>query len=170
MQPPGTGIRIPFLDERPVDQVGIVVRDLDAAVERYSARCGGPWRAYTYGPGTVPTMTFRGGPGAYTVRIALNALRPQLELLQPVAGRSIYQEWLDEHGEGLHHVGIWVDKLAEAVAAMEVRGFELLQSGAGYGLDGDGGYAYFDTRADLGMIVEAIEVPRRRRGPERVWP
>ena len=26
------------------------------------------------------------------------------ELIQPLDGPSIYKEWLDEHGEGLHHV------------------------------------------------------------------
>jgi methylmalonyl-CoA/ethylmalonyl-CoA epimerase len=27
-------------------------------------------------------------------------------LLQPVDGPSIYKEWLDEHGEGLHHIAV----------------------------------------------------------------
>ena len=28
------------------------------------------------------------------------------ELLQPLEGPSIYREWLDEHGEGLHHFAV----------------------------------------------------------------
>ncbi len=29
-----------------------------------------------------------------------------VELLQPENGPSIYKEWLDEHGEGLHHIAV----------------------------------------------------------------
>ena len=39
----------------------------------------------------------------------------------------------------------------------------------GYGLDGDGGFAYLDTIDDVGMIVELIEFPARRREPEGTW-
>ena len=53
---------------------------------------------------------------------------------------------------------------------MVAAGYDLLQSGYGYGLDGDGGYAYFDTERDFGIIVEALEVPRRRREPDFTWP
>ena len=36
--------------------------------------------------------------------------------------------------------------------------------------DGDGGYAYFDTEGDFGVVLEAIEIPARRREPDFVWP
>lgn len=49
-------------------------------------------------------------------------------------------------------------------------GYDLLQSGHGYGLDGDGGFAFFDTIDDFGILLEGIEVPRRRRPPDGVWP
>jgi hypothetical protein len=29
-----------------------------------------------------------------------------VELLQPLEGDSIYKEWLEEHGEGLHHIAV----------------------------------------------------------------
>jgi methylmalonyl-CoA/ethylmalonyl-CoA epimerase len=35
-----------------------------------------------------------------------------------------------------------------------------------YGLDGDGGFAYLNTHERLGVILELIEVPARRREPE----
>lgn len=163
--------RIEILDGRPVDQIGIVVRDLERSLERYSRLWGGgPWRCYTYGPATVPTLTYRGEPGRFAVRLALGAGTPQLELLQPLEGPSIYHEWLEAHDEGLHHLGVFVDSIEEAVASMARAGYGVLQSGAGYGLDGDGGFAYFDTECDLGVVVEAIEVPQRRREPELVWP
>ena len=56
--------------------------------------------------------------------------------------------------------------LQEAVAAAAVAGFEVTQSGRGYGLDGDGGFAYLETPTWFGIIVELLEFPRRRRPPE----
>ena len=45
----------------------------------------------------------------------------------------------------------------------------MLQSARGYGLDGDGGFAYLDTIDDVRIIVELLEFPARRREPERTW-
>lgn len=164
-----SGRRIPLLDGRPPDQIGILVADLDEAVERYARLWGGsPWRIWTYGPETVPSLTFRGEPGVFAVRVALNSLEPQTELLQPLTGPSIYHEWLEGHGEGLHHVAVRVPSLDLAVDQMAESGFPCLQSGSGYGVRGDGGFAYFDTVGVLGVIVEAIEVPAVRVEPERV--
>jgi methylmalonyl-CoA/ethylmalonyl-CoA epimerase len=163
--------RVPFLDGRTPDQIGIVVRDLEEALERYRRIWGREeWRVYTYGPRTVPRLTYRGKAVSYEARIALTSGSPQLELVEPRAGPSIYEEWSGRHGDGLHHLGFWVESLDAAVAAMTAAGHGVLQSGAGYGLDGDGGYAYFDTERELGVVLEAIEVPARRRAPDFTWP
>jgi len=160
-----------LLAGRGPSQVGILVDDLEAALERYDSLWGGgPWQCYRYAADTVPSLTYRGRPGAYSVRIAFNTTMPQIELVHPLAGPSIYDEWIERDGPGLHHLGFWVDSLAEAVASMEAVGYTVTQSGGGYGLDGDGGYAYFDTERDLGIVVEAIELPKRRREPDYVWP
>jgi methylmalonyl-CoA/ethylmalonyl-CoA epimerase len=163
--------QLPMLVGRPVGQVGILVRDLDRALERYSSLWGlGPWAGYEYGPDTVPALTYRGEPGEYIMRIALTGSGPQVELIEPLQGPSIYHEWLESHTEGVHHLGIYVDSIDDAISEMDAAGYVLLQSGAGYGLDGDGGYGYFDTERDFGLVLEAIEVPRRRREPDFTWP
>jgi methylmalonyl-CoA/ethylmalonyl-CoA epimerase len=159
------------LGGRPIGQIGVVVADLELALERYSARWGlGPWIGYVYGPATVPRLTYRGEPGRYSLRLALTGSSPQVELLQPLEGPSIYHEWLASGRTGLHHVAVLVDSLDEAIASMTGAGYAVLQSGQGYGVDGDGGYAYFDTESEFEVIVEAIEVPRQRREPDFVWP
>jgi catechol 2,3-dioxygenase-like lactoylglutathione lyase family enzyme len=156
---------------RPPDQIGILVPDLEEGLARYSSVWGlGPWRGFVYGPDTVPSLTYRGAPARYRVRLAITGTTPQIELLEVLEGPTIYDAWLARHGEGLHHLGFWVDSLEEGVAEMEASGLAVAQSGAGYGLDGDGGYAYFDTAASLGVIVELIELPKRRREPDFVWP
>lgn len=159
---------IDALGGKPVGQVGILVPDLEQALERYSTVWGaGPWRCYTYGPDTVPSFFFRGEPAHCSMRLALNAQTPQIELIQPLGGGpSVY----DGYGSGFHHVGVLVESIHETMAVVTRAGYETIQWGAGYGLDGTGGFAYFDTVRELGIIVEAIEVPKKRREPELVWP
>lgn len=162
---------LPAFAGRPVGQVGIIVRDLDSALERYTQEWGiGPWRCWTYGPATVPELGYRGRPGEYEMRIALCGSKPQIELIEPVRGPSIYHEWLDEHGEGLHHLGVYVPSLGEALEEMAGAGHQPVQWGRGYGAEGDGGYAYFDVRLLLGLHLELLELPRRRVEAERVYP
>jgi methylmalonyl-CoA/ethylmalonyl-CoA epimerase len=150
-------------------QIGIVVRDLEQGIRDYSALTGlSSWAIYTYGPGFVHDLTYRGRPAEYSMRIALSGMNPMVELVQPLEGPSIYHDWLDEHGEGLHHVGVEVPSLDGAVETSTAAGFEVIQSGRGYGLDGDGGFAYLDTYDPLRIIVELLEFPARRREPEEV--
>ena len=155
-----------------VNQIALVVRDLDAAVRRYWEMLGvGPWKVYTYGPPLVRDMTYRGKAQEYRMRLALAQMGPLVvELIQPLSDRNIYVEHLDRKGEGLHHLGIIVPSLDRGVAEAERQGFTVLQSGRGYGRFGDGGFAYFDTEASLGVILELIEVPRERVPPEAEYP
>jgi catechol 2,3-dioxygenase-like lactoylglutathione lyase family enzyme len=155
-----------------VDQVALVVRDLDAAMRRYSEQFGvGPWRVYTFSPDWVRGMTFRGREQPFSMRLGLADIGPLgYELIEPLEGPTTYHEFLDAHGEGLHHLGYWVDDLDAAIAEMASAGFPVLQSGRGIGVDGDGGFAYFETDAVLGCIVEAIERPRALPDPERIHP
>jgi methylmalonyl-CoA/ethylmalonyl-CoA epimerase len=152
-----------------IAQVGIIVGDLERAVRDYHTLLGlSSWSVYTYGPEFVSELTYRGSEGRYSMRIALSESNPVVELIEPISGPSIYEEWLEEHGEGLHHVGVEVPVLGDAIVKAAKAGFEVLQSGRGYGLDGDGGFAYLDTLERLRIIVELLEFPARRRGPETV--
>jgi methylmalonyl-CoA/ethylmalonyl-CoA epimerase len=156
---------------RTVGQIGIVVSDLEATASRFSAIWGnGPWRCYTYGPELLSEQIYRGRSTPFSVRIALNSAQPQIELLQPIAGPSVYHDWQQAHGEGVHHLAIHVESLDAAIDSMRDAGLELLQLGRGFGVDGDGGFAYFDTEHQLGVVLEAIELPAHRRDPELVIP
>ena len=160
-----------WLAGRDVDQIGIVVADLDRALAAYSELWPGHrWSCYEHGPATIPRMTYRGRPAAYSFRAAFGTQTPQVELIQPLDGPSHYDEWLETHGDGLHHLGFHVPSLAEVLSEMDARGIEPIQDGAGFGLDGDGSYAYFDTSSSLGVLVEAIQRPSRRAAADSVWP
>lgn len=160
-----------ILSGRSVDQIGIIVADLESAAARLSALARiGPWRCFTYGPEVLREQTYRGAPANFSVRIALNSQSPQIELLEPLSGPSIYHEWKQRHGQGPHHLAVFVQSLDDAIVSMENAGYSLLQSGRGFGLDGDGGFAYFDTEEDLQIVLETVELPQRRREPELLIP
>jgi methylmalonyl-CoA/ethylmalonyl-CoA epimerase len=153
-------------------QVGIVVPDLEAAMRAYGppSGAGDVWRLWTYGERLLSERRFRGSAGTFSMLIALGGSDPQLELIQPLEGPSLYHEFLAEGGSGLHHLAFRVNDLAAATDAMERAGFPLLQAGSGFGADGSGGFAYYDTVAALGYIAEAVEPPRVRREPDRTFP
>jgi hypothetical protein len=147
----------PLEGRRPF-QIGILVRDLDVALPRYRALVGGgDWLLVENGPQNMHGLHVRGVPAAFSMRLALTGSDPQVELLQPLEGPSILDEWLERRGEGLHHVGYLVASVDETIAAMEAAGHACLQHGYGFGADGSGAFAFFDTESELGYLLEAIE-------------
>jgi methylmalonyl-CoA/ethylmalonyl-CoA epimerase len=152
---------------RQPDQVSVLVPDLREGVEAWSRVLGDDgWLVYSYNPETLPESTFHGEPGAFRIRLALKGRAPQVELIEPIAGPSMYHEWIEEHGWGMHHVGYWIPSIDDLVERFRAAGREPDMTGAGYGLNGDGGYAYYDLTAELGVVVEFIEVPSERRPSE----
>lgn len=152
-----------------VDQVAFLVEDLDTAMKYWSALYrDADWLVYTYDATLVQNLAYRGRPGTFSMRLALLGTGPQIELIQPLEGPSIYHDWTERHGYGLHHLGFFVPSITAAVQEFEASGRPCIQSGSGYGLDGDGGFAYFDFEDVFGIHLEAIEVPARRRPSERL--
>lgn len=162
---------LPFL-EGGVTQVGILVEDLDRTVDAYHRLFGtGPWHFYTYERPLVREMTYRGEWADYGMRIALSYFGPtRVELIQPVRGPSIYDEFIAAHGYGVQHFGLYVPDMQAALAQARAAGLSLLMDGRGFGPDGDGWYAYLDTEARFGVTLELIERPARRHPPEKVVP
>jgi catechol 2,3-dioxygenase-like lactoylglutathione lyase family enzyme len=154
-----------------VFQIAFVVPELEPALERYSRMLGvESWRCYTFGSHLHRTAEYRGRPNEFSSGLALSDGVPQFELVEPREGSSTHRDWLAEGRTGVHHLGVVVDSMERAVETMEQAGFPVVQYGAGFGLDGDGSYAYFDTVDALGLLLEAVEPPARMIEPEFRWP
>ncbi len=164
-------VPLPFL-KNGVGQVAIVVKDLDKTVKQYHDVFGiGPWHFYTYEKPLVKKMSFRGKPADYSMRIALSYFGPsRIELIEVKHGNSVYQDFIDEHGYGIQHLGFRVDDMQSALQQAEEAGFKMIMDGSGFGPDGDGHYAYLDTESDFGTMIELIETPKRRYPPEMIYP
>jgi catechol 2,3-dioxygenase-like lactoylglutathione lyase family enzyme len=138
-----------------VAQIALVVRDLDAALERWIAVGYGPFRVYEYGQ-NLARRRYRGSEGTFSMLLAVSDTSPQIELVQPLAGPSIYEDWLTKRGEGLHHVGFVVeDEFDAAVERLVTAGYPAIQSGD-FGPQHDGRFSYHDTQDALGLIVELV--------------
>ncbi|MBI2876564.1 MAG: VOC family protein [Candidatus Tectomicrobia bacterium] len=153
-----------------INQVCVVVKDLQASMERYTSQFGiGPWRVYTFEPPAHTGTTVRGRPVFYRMRLALAQVGSLMwELIEPLEGESIYAEFLREKGEGLHHVACFVEDFDRAIADLQAQGVETLQRGNWHEVT----YAYMDTVGPLGAILEFVKIPAGFvfPPPEAVWP
>lgn len=155
---------------RTITQVGIVVRDLDAALAAYSRGLGvGPWRVYTYAPPKLAGMRIRGVETPFSMKLALASTGTMMwELIQPLDGPSIYWEFLRDHGEGIHHVMVDYGErsLAECTAEFAARGFPPLMEGNYLGSQ----FAYFATEDALRTIIEVrYSAPGWTRPEPEAW-
>jgi hypothetical protein len=150
-----------------VVQAGLVVGDLRKSMEAYWKVFGiGPWNIYTYAPPMLREAKLRGTPAAFSMRLALAKAGPtQLELIQPLEGPSIYWEFLEAKGEGLHHVQSQVENIEEVLAECRAAGIEVLMSGR----FGEGEFYYLDTEPLLGFPYEIFR-RKHRPEPDAVYP
>jgi methylmalonyl-CoA/ethylmalonyl-CoA epimerase len=144
----------------PIDQISFAVRNLDEALPRYTAMFGGPLRVMDV-PGLE--VVVGGVPTSATLRIGFGSTGPsgdiEVELVEVVSGDWPTLAWLDEHGEGLHHVRYPVDDLAAVRAELVAAGFEVLLE------EPNDVFAYLASPLLNGMAVELISLSTRDGSP-----
>ena len=134
-----------------INQVALVVKDLQKTMENYWNILGiGPWTVYSLDAHLVCHRRYHGKPAWASEKEALTRVGAvELELCQPIEGESIYQDFLTEHGEGLHHMNFLVDSADDVDNITEIlakEGFPCLQSGR-FGPPEDlGAFSYIDTK------------------------
>jgi catechol 2,3-dioxygenase-like lactoylglutathione lyase family enzyme len=129
----------------------IVVRDIDKAVAYYESIGIGPWQDYPpledYTRLNVPNRE-----AFMQLKYKLVELDNfQLQLCEPPALDCPQRRFLDEHGEGVFHIGFEYD-VEEAANAAEALGVTPLMRGQ---RENGSGFVYFDTRDQAGTILLA---------------
>lgn len=133
-------------------QIGLVVRDMNKAIERFSALGFGPFTSKILPPGTKEW--FRGRPFQGKVDIKATMVgNVELELCQPIAGNSPHQEYLDSKGEGIQHVMFAVDDLQKEIDRLTQKGAKVLLKAT----FNNGGLAYIDLDVG-GFIIELVQM------------
>jgi hypothetical protein len=140
-----------------VRQVGYVVDDLDAAIRHWTTALGvGPFFAIDDQP--IRAFEHRGRPSAPRLSVALSYSGPvQIELIQPRDDApSMWREFLDSGGQGVHHVAFWSSRYDDDLAGLRDAGWEVVQ----HGRSGSGGpderFCYLQA-AGAGAVVELSE-------------
>lgn len=136
-------------------QVGMVVRDIEKTARNFAEIFGMETPSVNLTDTLDKThMEYRGQPSPAQAKLAfLKMGGMQLELIEPNEYPSTWREFLDKHGEGIHHIAFMTKGMKEAIAYLESNGMPLVQKGEYTG----GRYAYIDGADKLGLILELLE-------------
>ena len=141
-------------------QIGIVVRDLDAAIRAYENDYGiGPWTIHQFNPAEVKEWREEGRlvEGGAKTRFASTMVgKVQWELIQPLDDTSTFAKFLAEKGEGVHHICVATPDYEQTLAAEAKRGNDLLMSCELGGQFTGIKVAYLSTQPTLGVTLEVF--------------
>ncbi|MBN1367215.1 MAG: VOC family protein [Dehalococcoidales bacterium] len=153
-----------------VIHICVVVADLQKSVKQYWDIYGiGPWHITTVQPPRMTDMKVRGRPVQFSMKTAITDMgNVQWELIQPLTGPSIYREFLDKHGEGVHYIGVDAGDFDKAVTTLKKHKIGILMSGSLPYVS----YAYMDTGKTLGTVLELYNRPSGSQIPaaEETYP
>ncbi|MGC3955906.1 MAG: VOC family protein [Propionicimonas sp.] len=141
---------------RQLHHICIVVADLEATEAAYRQLGIADWYDYPkHGPYLEYEVPNPEGSANLRYRCC-DLANVQLQLCQPGSEDTPQRRFLDEHGEGVYHLGFEVADLPGAVAAGHDLGLDVISRG----LRGDGsGFAYFDTRDLTKVTLEVRRTP-----------
>ena len=137
------------------DQVGIIVADLDAFLQSMQSLGLDGFEIVEYPPEDIePETIYYGRPEAFTVRMAFRDFGNfQLEVVEPGEGPSVFRDFLEEKGPGLHHIRFTEPAFDQICKELERQGIQQIASGKG--AHGTSKWAYFDTSEVLqGLFIE----------------
>ena len=100
-----------------VDHVALAVRSIRDACRLFVEVLG----AEFVGGGDNPDLDVK----------AVQLLIPpgtKIELLEPLSAASYLERYIEKHGEGIHHLTVYVDDVPSAVAALEEHGFGVVDT------------------------------------------
>jgi 4-hydroxyphenylpyruvate dioxygenase-like putative hemolysin len=139
-----------------VVQVGVIVKDIAKTLDAYMdvfklEKC--PEIILTDGP-DISNMKYHGQRSEAVAKLAfIHMGQVDIELIEPVGEPSTWKEFLDTHGEGVHHLAFFVKGTDQVVAYLEGKGIPMVQRG-----DYTGGmYTYMDSSAKLKVMLELLE-------------
>ncbi|MEO0562782.1 MAG: VOC family protein [Chloroflexota bacterium] len=129
-----------------VDHIAIAVRNTDKALKLYRDKLG------------LPVLFQQQHPDQPLLMTHLDMGNVQLQLLQPLVDDHPVAKWLDEHGEGLHHLCFFVDDANQTIATLPTTGLAPASAQAGGGPNGRQA-AFIDKASSNGVLFEFTSEP-----------
>lgn len=125
-----------------ISHLGMAVKDLEEAREFYRSVFG-----------LESSEPIIGGDG--TIRVSMVRVGNTLvELLQPIGSEGVMAKFLENRGEGFHHICYEVDDINAEIASIKATGLEILSDpkpGA------EGMSVFLHPRGTHGVLVELVE-------------
>ena len=126
-----------------INHVGVAVRDLDKAVSRFES---------VFGSEVVSRKVFE-DQKLESAMVSVGENR--FELSQTTDPKGVIGKFIENSGEGIHHVSLEVDDLEDAIARFEKQGLKVV----GKSTAGSGGnkICFLHPKDMFGVLVEIIE-------------
>lgn len=146
-----------LLDEDAVMQICFVTDDVDKSAQWFADLTGKPMPGL--GRAAEPDEAqaiYKGEPAEVSCRIRMFKFgNIDVEFLEPGPEKSAWRDLLEEKGPGCHHIAFKTRNMSKRGAYLEQNGHPMLQRGEFDG--GHGRYAYYDSVAALGVMIELLE-------------
>ena len=147
----------PVLGTHLLCQVGILVHDIEKTSRDWADFLGVEPPAIEITDGIQEAKTrYLGEPSEARAKLAFFSVGEgvDIELIEPDRNAaSTWRQYLDEHGEGFHHIAFVIQGMKEKIEICGKQGFKLLQTGEYTG----GRYAYIDASEKLKLVLELLE-------------
>ncbi|MDK2902281.1 MAG: methylmalonyl-CoA/ethylmalonyl-CoA epimerase [Clostridiales bacterium] len=139
-----------------VAQIGIIVNDIERTAKKFADFFGMEVPEITLTDTYDKTSAqYKGQPTEARSKLAFLHMSNSIdiELIEPDDQPSTWREFLNTHGEGIHHIAFVIKDMQGKVNKLAEIGMPLVQKGEYTG----GRYAYIDSTADLKVMIELLE-------------
>lgn len=136
-----------------VTHISVFVRNVEKTARMYSELLGttAP-KIIEHNIRLVFPPDFKGDRSAHPTYAHIPFKNVRFELMEPVGGVSPWRDFLEQHGQGIQHLGFEVPDVPQALARFQKAGGKLIFGGC------PGCTAHVDMREQLGYVVELTPV------------
>ena len=141
-------------------QIGMIVDDLDKTLENLQNIFGmGSFKIVDFpqeGEEDVK-MIYKGENAKFKAKFCFyNLGNIEFEIIQPLEGKTIWRDFLDKKGPGLHHIKFSVPKHDESREYLFENGIKISQMGASVGKNAGKEWVFYDTEELVGFAIETM--------------
>lgn len=136
-----------------IDQLGLVVPDMDAALAHYEPLFG-PFELAEY---SIEKATYRGEEHDCRMKLAFGRSGElEVELIELVEGRSAHSEFIEAGGNGMHHVRFRIaDDIDSKIEEAAALGYECIWYKR---MAEQLAFAYLQREGDP-LVIEFLQMP-----------
>jgi len=141
-----------MIEAKQINHIGIAVRSIEEQREFYEKTVGARFEGvHEVASQSCRVAFFLVGPPGYEVR---------LELLEATTRDAAVARFIEEHGEGLHHIAYTVEDLDERLGELASAGVKLVDLAPRQGIYHNRRIAFLELESSHGVMTELCELKR----------